>query len=141
MIFIWMLVLAAICGTAYHMMTKMLPDLHQPFASLCVTYFMGAIICFLLLVFFCGFKGVVPAFAALDIKSFLIGIALVGVETGIYFLYKAGSAITVTPLLLSSAQTVLTLLIGLLLFREELSAVNLAGIFLCLAGSYLAVRK
>lgn len=140
--YITMLLLAAVCGTCYHTVTKMLPDFDHPFASLTVSYLTSAVCCFLILLVVNSKAqtSIAASFAQLNWKSIAIGVVLVGVEAGIYYLYKSGSALSVTPLVLSVAQTIITVIVGVLLFKEKISLANSVGIILCLAGAYLAVK-
>jgi len=129
---------AAFLGSCYHIATKSLPDLEHPFASLSVTYFCAA--CLSLAMMLITVKGKSrEAYCALNIKSVVIGLMLVGVDGSIFYLYsKCASGLAETPLIISSAQTLVTVLAGVLLFSEHLRLLNYIGIILCLAGAFLA---
>lgn len=130
---------AAFLGSCYHIATKSLPDFEHPFASLTVTYFCAACLSLVTLLVIANSPKICEAYRALDIKSLLIGLMLVGVDGSVFYLYsKCASGLAETPLIISSAQTLVTVLAGVLLFSERPRLSNYVGMLLCLAGAFLA---
>ena len=87
-----------------------------------------------------GAQSVSQLFRQLNWISVLVGVILFGIETVLYYLYKGGSPISSTALIISVLQTILNLIAALVLFHQDLKWVNLLGILLGLSGSYLAVK-
>lgn len=140
MYFILILV-SAISNTSFHSLTKSLPKMDHPFASLTVSFFIGSAMCVLLLLLTKGGQSVSEAFCSLNWISAFIGVLLFGIETSLYYLYRGGSPISSTALVISVVQTIFNLLLASLLLREDLKPVNIIGIVMCLAGTFLVVQK
>ena len=71
----------------------------------------------------------------------LLGLALVGIEAGFILAYRAGWPVSLAPTVANAAVAVLLLPVALLLFREKVSAVNLAGLGLAIAGLMLMTQR
>jgi multidrug transporter EmrE-like cation transporter len=62
-------------------------------------------------------------------------------RSGFLFLYRSGFEVSLGALVTQSAAALLLLLVGVLVFKEKLSAANAAGLVLCLAGLWLVNRR
>jgi drug/metabolite transporter (DMT)-like permease len=71
----------------------------------------------------------------------LLGLCLVTIEFGFLLTLRNGWPVGVTATAINVATATLLLGIGMLVFREKLSAVNFAGAALCIAGLVLITRK
>ena len=68
-------------------------------------------------------------------------VVIVGLDLGFLFLYRSGLEVSLGALVTQSAAALLLLAIGVAFFRERLSAANVAGLLLCLAGLWLVNRR
>lgn len=71
----------------------------------------------------------------------VLGCAVVGIELGFLLVYRAGWKISLAGIISSVAVTSLMLPVGLLFFREKLSAINLVGMALCVLGLVFVTRR
>ena len=71
----------------------------------------------------------------------LVALSIVGIELGWILAFRAGAGLSLTGLIVNVAVAVIVIPIGLLLFKEKISLVNLVGIALCLIGLVLISRK
>lgn len=136
-----MIFLAALSGASYHFLTKTLPPMDHPFASLTISYLVSAAVCLILTVLMRSGEGVSAAFKTLNLRSALVGVALVGIEAGIFFLYKLGGAISAISVLIAAVQAIVLLFLGYLVLREQIGVANIGGIFVVLLGIFLLTRK
>ncbi len=114
--------------------------MNNPFATLSVSYFSAGILTFLLMLAVglkCRSRNRI---GVINWRSFVIGIALAGVDSGIFYAYQNGSSLISTPLLFSAAQAIMTILVGVFFFREHLSKKNLIGIVMCIIGVFLTLK-
>lgn len=134
---IWPVLIVVAANTAYHLATKATPDSVNPFASLFVTYLTAAF-CSLIL-FFCtsGQKNLWAELGRTNWTAYMLGAAVVGLEFGFVFIYRAGWKIGIAQLVASSSLTCVLLIIGLCVYHESLSVRQIAG--LCLAGAGLVL--
>ena len=67
---------------------------------------------------------------------FVFGVALVGLEVGYIYAYKAGWPVSTAAIVQSSFLTVALLVAGFFLYHEPISLNKVAGIFSCMVGLY-----
>lgn len=123
-----------VANVFYHIFQKSTPADANPLTSLAVTYVTAAVVCLLLLPFFPGNTGIIDSFKKTNWVSFGLGIAIVGLELGFLLAYRAGWNINLAGLFANIAVGLILIPVGLLLFNEKLTVVNIAGIVLCLGG-------
>ena len=106
----WPLVLVIVSNVLYQICAKSVPKDVHPFASLTVTYLVGAVAAGILYFFFA------PG------------------ETGWICAYKAGWPVSVGFIVQSAFLAVVLLLIGYVLYHEPLSWSKIVGVVICLIG-------
>ena len=90
MSYFWPMALVVTSNIAYQICVKSVPEEISPFASLIVTYLMGAAAC-AVLYFALGSDGnLLKECGKLNWSSFILGIVIVGLEAGWIYAYKAG---------------------------------------------------
>lgn len=134
---IWPIALIVLSNVFYHLCSKSTPAQVNPLASLTVTYAVAAAACAVL--YFALNRGgsLLQEYRHLNWSTFVLGAAIVGLEAGSIYMYKAGWNISTGQLVCSSILSVLLILIGYFFFRESLSMTKIAGILICMAGLYL----
>jgi drug/metabolite transporter (DMT)-like permease len=70
----------------------------------------------------------------------LVGLAAFGVEAGYFFLYRAGWPLASTSVIAGASTTAVLAVIGVVLFREHLTAVRAAGIAFAAGGAAMIAR-
>lgn len=118
----------------YHVILKFTPANVNPALSLAVTYTIAVVLCLALLFFFPLKEDIASALKQLNWASFALAFALVGLEVGFLLAYRTGWNISTAALVVNVLVTVLLVPIGVLLFRERLSLVNVGGILFCAVG-------
>ncbi len=88
--YVWPIALVIISNVVYQICAKSVPKEMNPFASLTVTYVVGAIAS-AILYFILGKNGnLAKEYGKLNWAPFVLGIVIVGLETGWIYAYKAG---------------------------------------------------
>lgn len=128
--------LIVISNIFYHICSKSLPDNVNPFASLTVTYLVGAIVS--LIIYLITTKGgnIITEYKNLNWTSWILGLAIVGLEAGSVYMYKAGWNISTGQLVHSSILAVCLIIVGIILYKEHLSPSKIAGIIICMVGLF-----
>jgi multidrug transporter EmrE-like cation transporter len=135
------LALAIACTVGYHLVLKLTPAGVNPLLSLLVTYaLVTALFGALLVVTPGGFDWRQEA-RQLNWTAIALAVVIVGLDLGFLFLYRSGFEVSLGALVTQSAAALLLLLVGVLVFKEKLSAANAAGLVLCLAGLWLVNRR
>lgn len=81
------------------------------------------------------------ALGRLNWASLALGLAIVLLEVGFLLAYRAGWNLSLASLASNATAALLLLPIGVLLFRDRPSAVNLMGVVVCLLGLVLINLK
>lgn len=139
--FLLPLLLIVSSNVAYHLVTKGTPSTVNPFFSLVVTYLVGAVAAFLLFLATASDRSLAGNFARVNWTSLALGFAIVGLEAGNLFLYRAGCPISLGSLTANIALAVVLLIIGLFFFHESLSIRQMVGMGFCVAGLLLITLK
>jgi drug/metabolite transporter (DMT)-like permease len=86
-------------------------------------------------------EALADALRQLNWSSVAIGAAILGVEVGFLLAYRAGWNVSLAAAAANAALMVALVPVGVLAFRERLSATNVTGLVLCLAGIVLLTRR
>jgi multidrug transporter EmrE-like cation transporter len=125
----------AICSSAlYHFSAKSTPANVNFTISLIVTYAAALLITALTILFFPIRNGLVPELRQLNWTSLLLAIAIVGIEFGFLLTYRAGWNLGIAAVLTNVVASLILLPVAIFFFKDKISWVNIAGIFVCLAG-------
>lgn len=106
----------------------------NPFASLSVTYLVGALAS-LVLYFVLGSAGnLIREYGKLNWAPFVLGIVIVGLEVGWIYAFKAGWQVSTGFIVQSAFLAAALLLVGYVLYHESLSWNKIVGVMICLIG-------
>ena len=73
----------------------------------------------------------------LNWTSYVMGLAVVGLEAGFIFMYRMGWNLSTGSLVVSIAVAVVLLVAGVMFYNERLGTSQIIGIICCLAGLVL----
>ncbi len=135
--YIWPIVIIVTANTVYHITSKSTPADVQPFASLTITYTVAAALSLLMFYITGSGKGFMWEMQKINWTSIVFGFAVVALEFGSISLYRAGWKISLGSLVANICLACVLVIVGVLLFKEHISARQLIGIGLCIAGIIL----
>ena len=135
------LALAIACTVGYHLVLKLTPAGVNPLLSLIVTYSLGTVLFGALLIVTPGGFDWRQEIRQLNWTALALAFTVVGLDLGFMFLYRSGFEVSLGALVTQSAAALLLLAVGVLVFKEKLSAANAAGLVLCLVGLWLVNRR
>ena len=136
----WPIALVVTSNVIYQICAKSVPDRLDPLASLTVTYLVGALFSGILYHVLRPAPHLLAEYRALNWAPFLLGLAIVGLEVGFIYAYKAGWPVSTASIVQSAFLAVILLFVGFLVYREVLTPTKIAGMAVCLAGLYLLNR-
>lgn len=139
--YIWPLGLVVLSNVFYHICTDSVPGDMNPLASLTVTYLVGAAASLLLYYVTNRDGNILREYSKLNWAPFVLGIAIVGLEAGFIFAYKAGWPISTAQLVSSAVLSVILIFVGYLMNGEPITWNKIAGIAVCIAGLVLIGLK
>lgn len=136
------LALAIVATVGYHLVLKLTPAGANPLVSLMATYALVTVLFGAVLLATQG--GTIEWRAEarhLNWTAIALAVAIVGLDLGFLYLYRSGFEVSLGALVTQSAAALVLLAIGVAFFREHLTAQNVAGLVLCLAGLWLVNRR
>lgn len=133
----WPIGLIVFSNVFYQICAKQTPEGIHPLASLTVTYLVSAAASGILYYVLAPGANLMREYRNLNWTSFVLGLALIGLEAGCIYMYKAGWNVNTGHLVHSSILAVLLVFVGYLLYHESITLTKVAGIGLCLAGLFL----
>lgn len=136
----WPIALIVVSNIFYHVCSKSTPQAINPFAGLTVTYLVGA--CVSAVIYFITDRGggVLVQLRQMNWTTFVLGLAIVGLEAGSVYMYKAGWAISTGQLVHSAILAICLIFVGRIFYGESLSLTKILGIAVCVVGLYLINR-
>ncbi len=135
--YIWPLALIVVSNTVYNIAAKETPGNADPFLSLTVTYIVAAAATFAGYLFSSPGKTLGQGISELNWTSIVLGLVIVGLETGYIYLYRAGWKVSVGSLVANVALAAILLIVGMLFYKETLGIKQIIGIALCMGGLVL----
>ena len=139
--YIWPLGLIVLSNVFYQICAKSVPETMNPFASLTITYAVGAIASLILYFALNKNTNLLTEYSRLNWAPIVLGIAIVGLEVGYIYAFKAGWPVSTCQIVQASVLAVILILVGYCLYKEAITWNKIAGILVCLAGLGLINMK
>ncbi|MEA5014861.1 MAG: hypothetical protein VB099_09900 [Candidatus Limiplasma sp.] len=137
---LWPVLIVVGANTFYNISAKSTPGEINSFASLTMTYFV-AMLCSAGMFFVTSeHKNFALELSKTNWATYILGMAVVGLEYGFICIYRAGWKIGVASLFASIALACVLLLVGVLLYKEALSLRQYLGIAVCVVGLILLLK-
>lgn len=132
-LFYFSITLAIASSAFYHFVAKSTPANVNFTVSLLVTYgvaFMATLLTF----FFFPTSSVVAELKQLNWASLGLALAVMGIEFGYLLMYRAGWNLGIAAVLVTVLAALILVPVAVFVFKDKISWINIAGIFVCLAG-------
>ena len=133
----WPIFLVVGAEIMYQICAKSTASTIDPFASLTVTYLVGAVTSAVIYFLLNRSGNLLREYSHINWSAFAMGVAIVGLEVGSIYMYKVGWTVSTGPLVKSVCVMVALALVGALVYREVITPTKLAGIVVCLVGVIL----
>lgn len=133
-LFYFSITLAIASSALYHFVAKSTPTNVNFTVSLLVTYAFAFGVVLLTFLFFPIQKGLTIELKQLNWATFLLAIAIVGIEFGFLLVYRAGWNIGIAAVLVNVVATLILVPIAIFVFKDKLNWINIVGILVCLVG-------
>ncbi|MBQ6594158.1 MAG: EamA family transporter [Clostridia bacterium] len=132
--YIWPVALVVLSNIFYQICARSVPGDMDPFASLTVTYLIGAAASAILFFVLGRGTGLWKEYGKLNWAPCVLGIVIVGLEVGWIYAYKAGWQVSTGFIVQSAFLAAALLIVGYLLYHETISWNKIAGVILCMIG-------
>lgn len=132
----WPIFLAVFADIFYQISAKSTPQTLNPFASLTLTYLVAASVS-LAVFYITGGHNLTDEMKNINWTTIVLGIAVVGLEAGSIYMYKAGWNINTGYIVKSIILSIALIGVGYFVYKESFSLTKAAGIAACLLGLFL----
>ena len=133
----WPILLAVFSDIFYQICAKSTPVSLNPFASLTITYLVGAAVSTVIFFITSGGGNLLAEWKAINWSTFVLGLAIVGLEAGAIYMYKVGWAVNTGYIVKAILLAIALIAVGYFLYKESFSMNKALGIVACLVGLYL----
>lgn len=116
---------------------KSMPNDVNPFGALMITYLVAAIISAIIFVYMVGPSDVGVEISKINWTSVILALAIVGLEVGYVFVYRAGWAVSTASVVANIGLACVLIFVGYFLYKENVSANQIVGIVVCMFGLVL----
>ena len=137
---LWPIIVVVASNTLYNICSKSTPEKLNPFASLSVTYVVAAVCAVSMYFITSGSKNLFSELSGVNWTSFVLGIAVVGLEFGFLCVYRSGWNISTGHLVSSIILACVLLIVGLVVYKESISPRKLIGMAVCAVGLVLITK-
>lgn len=125
----------------YQIFQKSINPNINPVVSVIISYAI-ALVCSFLLLLISPFQGsFFEEIRKANIASYLVGIAIVGIEMGYLLAYRSGFKLSLAMPVTSSVSIVILAIVGYFIYKEHLNPLKIFGIVLCVAGIFILNLK
>ena len=136
----WPIGLLVLSNVFYHVCSKSMPDGLHPLAATALTYIVGAVFAFVVYLIVVPKGDFFGEFKHLNWVPFVLSMAIVGLEVGAMYMYRAGWNVSTGQLVMSAIVAIVLIFVGMLAFHETITLSKVIGIAFCLIGLFFINR-
>ena len=116
---------------------KSMPSDVNPFGALMITYLVATVISAIIFAYVVGPSNVGVELLKINWTSVILALAIVGLEVGYVFVYRAGWAVNTANIVANISLACVLLVVGYFLYKENVSTNQILGIIVCMVGLVL----
>src|SRR5262249_20939276 len=135
------LALAVFGGVMYHVSQKSVPKTVDPYSAIIIAYAIGIVLCIAAMWIDPAGKSFAASLRESNWAVIALGVGAVLIEVSVLLAYRLGSNISTTSVVINISVALILLPIGIIVYKEHLSAQSVAGIACCLFGLYLISKR
>lgn len=125
----------------YHLAQKSMPKAINPLFAITLAYVVGIAVCLLYSFVYPSERSFLDTARESNWAVYAMGLGAAVIEVGFLLAYRVGWNISTAAVACSTAVTLMLIPIGVLAFKEHLSARNVVGLLLCMIGLVLVAKK
>lgn len=132
--YVWPIALVVLSNVVYQICSKSVPEGMNPFASLTITYLVGAVASGTLFFVLDHGGNLIHEYQKKNWAPIVLGIVIVGLEAGWIYAYRAGWPVSTGFVVHSAFLSIALIFVGYLLYHEAMTWNKLVGVVACLIG-------
>ena len=139
--YVWPIGLVVLSNVFYQICAKSVPEGMNPLASLTITYVIGAVVSAILYYVLNKDANILKEYSRANWAPFVLGVAIVGLEVGFIYAYKAGWSVSTAQIVQAAILAGILIFVGYMLYKESITWNKIVGITVCLVGLVLINMK
>lgn len=139
--YVWPIGLVVLSNVFYQVCAKSVPNGMDAFAALTITYALATVTSFVFYFLLNKNGNIMHEYAQMNWAPIVLGVAIVGLEVGMLFAFKAGWQISLAQIVQSTVCAIILIFVGAMLYKEPITWNKFAGILVCLGGLGLINMK
>ena len=128
------IIIIIISNIVYHLTAKNIPKETNSFLSLAITYLVGMVMAIAMYCLTSKPSKILTDVNKLNWTSYILGLAILGVEIGYLYMYRVGWNISKGSLVANVSLAMLLIIIGVLFYKEHIGLYQIVGIVCCIVG-------
>lgn len=136
----WPIIIVVAANTLYNISAKLTPSEVHPFASLSITYFTAALLSVLLFFITNENKNIITEIQKTNWTAVALGFSVVALEFGYIYIYRVGWNVSTGSLVANISLACVLLIIGVFIYKDNISFHQTLGIALCIIGLLLVTK-
>lgn len=137
---LWPVLIVVGANTLYHASAKSTPGNIDLFASLTLTYLIAGVVSLLMFFLTGGQKNLLQEFAKANWATYALSASIVFLEFGYLCVYRAGWPVSIASLICNLVVCCILLFVGVLFYKEIITAKQLVGCIVCGIGLFLVSK-
>ena len=134
---IYPILIIVLSNTVYNICAKSTPQGINSFAALTITYLVAAVVCFTIFVITNQGKNILAEFSKANWSSFVLGVAIIGLELGYILAYRSGWQMNTLSVTANISLAVILLVVAFIFYKETITFKQIMGMLLCAGGLIL----
>ena len=134
---LWPMLVVVGANTFYHISAKSTSGNIDLFASLTLTYLIAGIVSLLMFFLTGGQKSLLQEFAKANWATYVLSATIVFLEFGYLMVYRVGWPVSIASLVSNLILACILLFVGVLFYKEIITARQLVGCVVCAFGLFL----
>lgn len=130
----WPVILVLAANTVYHISSKAVPAAMDPYAAVFCNYVVAMAASFVLWMVLGKDHSLSLQLSRINWAPVVMGLSITAVEISFVFMYKLGWNISIGSTITNIAMAIALAIIGILFYKEVVTAQQMIGIGLCLIG-------
>lgn len=134
------ILLVVLSNVFYNISQKSTPAAANPYVSLLMTYLTAGLATLFFYLLSRPEKSFAASLGDLNWTSYLLGLAIVGLELGYLLAYRAGWDISIGSLVANILLAIILIPVGVIFYQEGFNSTKIVGIVFCILGLIMINR-
>jgi drug/metabolite transporter (DMT)-like permease len=139
--YVMSMVVLVLSVASYQFAAKFIPQTLSSWHVLTIVYIIGLVLSLIAGLIDSSKQTLLETLRGSNWAVFVLGFAVVGIETGYLLAFRAGWKLNITGVFSNAAAAILIFPIGVFILKERMTTLNIVGLVIAVIGLFLIVRR